>query len=453
MPHSSTWRELAPSPPALKVLERLGLRPDPLQLYSIEESSLALARERALSVEALFERCLSEPLTGELVNALAERLSVGESTFFRHPAHFAALEHVLLPALRPGRTGLKVLSAGCARGEEPYSLAITLARAWPQGLHRVLGLDVSGAMLALARQARFRPWSLRGNEPEALAPWLTPQEDGWVVGSEALRQKVSFLQGNLLELPPELERAGPFDLIFCRNVLIYFTARAGRAVAAGLSRLLAPGGYLVVGPADHDFCDGLTPCTVGEVHLYQAPAAPALEAPLGPAAAPRAPRILTPPAVNLPLPAEGPPVEPKVAVKEYETLLAEGRKSRDAGQAEEALRRFDQAISLLPERPEAFFEQALLLDAKGILHGARALLERVLYLDACFVPALVVLARILMRTGHRSRARSLLLQLDAALADLPPLAPLPSWQEMNAGSLQRSCRFLLSSAAVSQERA
>lgn len=439
-----------PGPLALAVLDHLGLRPDPPQVQALRHAARALARERGGSVESVLSRCLAEPPSSAQVFALAERLAVAESSFFRHPGHFLALERELLPQLRAsGKQGVSVLSAGCARGEEPYSLAITLARAWPSGRHRVVGLDLSAAMISAAKEARFRPWSLRGTTADQLAPWFEPTPDGGVEGTEGLKAQVTFLQGTLLELPDALRRMAPFDIIFCRNVLIYFRAAAGRDVIARLAALLAPEGCLFVGPADHDFCADLAVHQLGGVHLYRLAQSP--PSPLAPKALEPA---LTPPMLPQPsseAPERGPAAPAQPFEGDYAAMLERGRAARDAGQPEDALRAFDQAIRLVPDRPEAFFEQAVLLDARGFEAAGRELLERALYLDACFAPALLVLSRVLMRGGHRVRARALLSTLDTALAELPPWSPLPSCQELQAGAVRASCRALLDRLAAGEE--
>ncbi len=427
------------------LLAHLGLRADVATFVALGHVAEDLARAWQLSADALCARAVGEPITSELCLAFAQRLSVPESTFFRHPAHFEVLEKRIITELRARRGGpLRLLSAGSARGEEPYSLAISLERAWPGPSHRVLAVDVSQRSSEAAVQGRFRDWSFRGVDLPALAQWISPREPGWVV-AERLRAAVEFIQGNLLALPPQVVGAAPFDVIFCRNVLIYFSPEAGRRLVQQLAGLLAPDGYLFVGPADHDFCGELSPEQLEGNYLYRAATPRARPAQLLPEPEP----LLVPAPEPVPGQAGGsPPPAPRaeVAPRAYAPLLAQGQALRDEGRYEEAFQRFDEAVSGHPARPEAYFEQALLLAEKGLTAAARELLQRALYLDACFSPALLVLAKIYLREGQPQRAHAALTQLDASLHELDPVAMVAGWPEMSAGALKRVCRQLLDRA-------
>lgn len=136
----------------------------------------------------------------------------------------------------------------------------------------------------------------------------------------------------------------------------------------------------------------------------------------------------------------------------YDGLLAEGHTAVDAGKHEEALRKYDDAMRLCPERPEAYFEQAVLLTERGMLPAARELLDRALALDACFLPAMVLLARVHLRTGKAEKAQALLLQVVTALAELAHDTPLQGWPSMTAGALRKSCERLLRRGAIGEAR-
>ncbi len=428
-------------PAARSLADRLGLRAEARSLAAVAEAVARLSAERHLSGAEVYARCRTEPLDSGLVAQVAEHLSISESSFFRHQAHFEAIERTVIPAVRRARPdgGMRVLSAGCAKGEELYSLAIACERAWPGGRHRVVGVDLCEASLKAARAGRYRPWSLRGLDPTSLVPWLSPSGvDTWDV-SPALRARVELLYGNLLAPPAALIQRAPFDLIFCRNVLIYFSPAAGRTMVAGLARLLTSEGSLVVGPADHDFCSLQVSSLAQGVYFYGARTAG--EAQPVPVPMPSPPAPAPPPTVtplqSAPAPARAP------ATERYEELLGQGRDARDAGQAEGALQLFDQTIALIPARPEGYFEQALLLNERRLFEPARAMLERALYLDPCFVPAQVLLARVLGAAGQPGRARALLKDLESSLREAPAAQPVNGWAEMTAGALLKSCQRLL----------
>jgi len=186
------------------------------------------------------------------VAALVEQALVKETHFHRHLEQVELVTR-LLAAAPPARP-LSAWSAGCATGEEAYTLAMALCDAGrPDGLDRVLGTDVSARALEVARAGCYREWSLRGLPGPARARHFTATPEGLKVRDER-RAAVRFLQHNLLGLPPP---GGPFDLVVCRNVLIYFEPAAARAAMARLHAALRPGGLLVVGPLEEPLLAGL----------------------------------------------------------------------------------------------------------------------------------------------------------------------------------------------------
>jgi chemotaxis protein methyltransferase CheR len=170
--------------------------------------------------------------------------SIGETTFMRHPEQFNALKTIVpsLPGSRKGRP-LKVWSAGCASGEEAYSLAATL-KSYSNGV-RVLGTDINPESIDRAKRARYRFWSLRGLDVDQVQSWLHigPLE------IEVCTQIRSLVDFDLLNLAQDSYPSG-FDLIFCRNVLLYFCKDLVQKIFERLSDSLAPGGVLFIGYVD-----------------------------------------------------------------------------------------------------------------------------------------------------------------------------------------------------------
>lgn len=177
---------------------------------------------------------------------LVQALTINETYFFREPAQFAALEK-LLPQLAAQTQKVRLLSAGCATGEEAYSLAITAWRAL-QGQPKtieVLGVDIDEAALARAQEGLYGPWSFREDALIRVADFLKAEGDRWRVVPE-LRRLVRFERANLVEAVPE----GPFQVVFCRNVLMYLTPENRQAVVRRLTQQLAPDGVFFVGSAE-----------------------------------------------------------------------------------------------------------------------------------------------------------------------------------------------------------
>lgn len=195
------------------------------------------------TVEELLDRAARyDPV---ILDGLARAVSVGETWFFRQPEHFRFLRARLLPdLLRAGRERLRIWSAGCASGEEAWSLASTVADCAPGVPAEVLGTDLLIRNVEAARRGVYRPWSRRDVGP-ILHPLFAPG-DTFITIDPALRPLVRFERHNLLDPPPQ----GPFDLIFCRQVLIYFSPEAASHALAHLMSAVAPGGALVFGPLD-----------------------------------------------------------------------------------------------------------------------------------------------------------------------------------------------------------
>jgi chemotaxis protein methyltransferase CheR len=183
--------------------------------------------------------------SSEAQSSLLCNFAIGETSFMRHPEHFAAVR-ALLPALHQQRAGspLRVWSAGCASGEEAYSLAATLLAAGRSSFE-LFAWDLNPEAIARAMRGEYRPWSLRGVNVLATQDWLAPAPCGVRVESW-LQKLVQFAVGNLhADVYPE-----SLDVVFCRNVLLYFRRDAAAQVLARIARSLNPGGALILGHYD-----------------------------------------------------------------------------------------------------------------------------------------------------------------------------------------------------------
>jgi chemotaxis protein methyltransferase CheR len=210
---------------------------------------------------------LADPGQGRERAALIEVLRVGETRFFRHAAHVRALAGVVAPALAQslaaelaaapaGQRMVRAWSMGCATGEEAYTLAMILGAALGEQEVRVLGTDVSERALAVARAGVYTAEAVaRVPEPWRSASFVPAPGADRVQVAPALRRRVSFVRHNLLDRGDPEGWEGPatsagFDVIWCRNVLIYFTPEARRQVVARCARALAWRGFLFVGYAE-----------------------------------------------------------------------------------------------------------------------------------------------------------------------------------------------------------
>ena len=178
---------------------------------------------------------------GELAT-LIEAVRVGESRLFRHRPQIEVLAGVVAPALRArGRRAIRVWSAGCAAGEEPYTLAIVLSRALPDCALSIAATDVSGEALARARAASY-PRTALDHVPERYRDAFI--DDGAEIRvAPDIAARVRFERANLTTDPAPRD----CDLVWCRNVLIYFTAEARRKAIERLVAATVPGGFVFVG--------------------------------------------------------------------------------------------------------------------------------------------------------------------------------------------------------------
>jgi chemotaxis protein methyltransferase CheR len=177
------------------------------------------------------------------IAALVEHSVIRETAFWRHPEQLEALSRLVAGAPGP----LRIWSAGCATGEEPYSVAIALLEAGRLGRgDRIVATDLSGRALAAARAGVYGPRSLRKLPGHLVERWFGPGERRRLAGGA--RALVTFSPHNLVAgSAPE---GAPFDLVLCRNVLIYFAADVQERVLATLLEHLSPGGYLCLGHAE-----------------------------------------------------------------------------------------------------------------------------------------------------------------------------------------------------------
>src|SRR4051812_44560519 len=204
----------------------------------LQKTGIALG----ISADAAARRALAgDPVAyREVVSAV----TVGETYFFRHPEHFQLARHHASRANASGRPVRTAWSVGCATGEEAYSLALALSPLTPE--LRVHGSDISHEALEVARLGRYGSWSFRDGHPGELGD--VHQVGGqWEVGPR-LKAMVSFHEVNLAREPLTAPPGAPsVDVIFCRNVLLYFLPDHAARILSSLGGALAEGGLLVLG--------------------------------------------------------------------------------------------------------------------------------------------------------------------------------------------------------------
>ncbi|HEX8823708.1 MAG TPA: CheR family methyltransferase [Archangium sp.] len=319
-----------------------------------------------------------------LAKALLDAVLVGETYFFRHPEQFRFLASEAVPAaLRRGNGVLRGWSAGCASGEETYSIAACLLGMAPAGTRvEVLGTDLHEGRLEYARRGVYGNWSRREAGPLLYPVYQETAVEGRVSVLDHVRAVTRFTQGNLLE--PLAEVHGSFDVIFCRNVLTYFSPDAVQTALGHLARALVPGGFLLLGTVEVDHPPaGLVRVGLPELQAFRRPLPQELQAPPRPVARSpepaRAALRVTPP----PMPAPAPAPSPVHLHLEALQRIESGDETGAASTLEKLLEQFR---DYLP----GMLELALLRERAGAREAAFALMHTVRDIAARLPPDLTV---------------------------------------------------------------
>ena len=186
-------------------------------------------------------------LTGDLVarDEFLDRVTINVSNLWRNPEQWDRLQAEIVPALAASGT-LRAWSAGCSYGAEAYTLAAVCRLAAPTAVTTILGTDIDRRAIERARAGDFSAEDVRDAPPTALARFFEADGEHWRPGAE-LRALVSFELGDLLRLRPP---ASAYDLVLCRNTVIYFNEEVRDALHERLAATLRPGGVLVVGATE-----------------------------------------------------------------------------------------------------------------------------------------------------------------------------------------------------------
>ncbi len=231
---------------------RFGLTFEDSRLASVAEVLRRRGEATPGGLEAFLTRIEAATLWRDELRTLVSELTVPETYFFRNNDQFRALVGTALPervSARPAGARLRLLSAGCATGEEPYTLAILLRSELPGREATIRAIDLNPKVLEKAKIAHYSKWALRETPDDVRERWFRRDGQGFVLDA-GIRTMVTFEERNLAEDDRAFWQPGSFDVIFCRNVIMYMTIEAQRDVIARISRALAPGGFLFLGHAE-----------------------------------------------------------------------------------------------------------------------------------------------------------------------------------------------------------
>jgi len=225
----------------------------------LERGILNAARDFAFNdSEQCVQWLLSSTITKQQIEILASHLTVGETFFFREQKSFEALEKHILPAFINARRGtdqrLRIWSAGCCTGEEPHSIAISIAKLIPDLTEwniTILATDINPHFLKKATHAEYKEWSFRSTPPKIKESCFICKDRHYAILPH-LKKLVTFSYLNLAEdvYPSLVNSTNGMDIIFCRNVLMYFTPEQSAKVIKNLYHSLVDGGCLLTSPSD-----------------------------------------------------------------------------------------------------------------------------------------------------------------------------------------------------------
>ncbi len=363
---------------------------------------------------------------------LMNLVTINETSFFRFPAQFTAFRDVVIPEILDGRPKdaakqFRVWSAGCSTGEEPYTVGMTVLESALEGLgyrSDVVGTDVSTQALDRARAGIYPARAVANLQPSVVQRWFEPVNDGHRP-VKRVRDVVSFHFHNLIKEPYPLALMSNWDVIFCRNVTIYFRIESTKRVIDNFYEALNPGGYLFIGHSETltSVSERFEPVEIDGVFLYRKPLAKRgfrfddiaakrrQERPVAPRARrgdaepsarpKRVPRVVEqPPVAAPPVPA----ASPKLDSAGVADLVARAHDLLEQAQPREALVLAEQALAVQPENLDAHVVAAFALADVGDVEGAAEQARAVLAVNPLAAPARYILGVIAQQSGDLERA-------------------------------------------------
>ena len=438
------------------------------------------------------ERLIASPADRKMIEVLARHLTTGETYFFREKQVFLILKEKILPGLIRSRSAsgkiIRIWCAGCSSGEEPYSIAILLKQMLPD-IHdwniTIRATDINIDALLRAREGIFGEWSFRDTDPELRNSFFTTGEKGRFVINPEIKKMVSFAYLNLVSDPyPELaNNTNAMDIIFCRNVLMYFSPEQVESVTRRFHHALLDGGWFVTSVTETslNLTREFSGINLPEAIVYRKVSRDPDEVPhTGPASRsvtviPKIPRIISAragtrsvsPAVTVPVAARSVPAPKKpepvstitAALEHYKagryaevasacevlpdrekntgTMILLTRAYANQGQLDLAENWCRKAIASDRINPETHYLLASILQELGREEEAAESLQRVLYLDHTCILAHYDLGNISLRQGDKKKACLHFRTTEKILAKMPDNAVVPYSEGLNAAKLLR----------------
>ena len=438
-----------------------------LAYYADKDEQLAAHLARRMEGLALpdctsYIRLLqSDEIDGSELDNLIAMATIGETFFFRHHEAFDALRDVVLPdSIRRNQSirKLRIWSAGCSIGAEPYSVAILLKREFAHLLTgweiSIIATDINREFLDRARKGSYEDWAFRSVPEDIKRECFSRRGNSWEIDPQ-YQEWISFQYHNLVKDPcPSLRNhLDAFDLILCRNVTIYFSQRTVRNLVQELYFSLPADGWLLVGHSEPnvEVYRSFRAVNVPGAVLYQKvgeeSAASARTSPEPFSFVPQP--LILPPAPEPPLqrPPDFVPMRaaapaqkagPALPVNYSPTPdLAAIQKIADQGNLEEAARRCEKLLEREKLDPMTHFYYALILEQMGRRRETQESLRRAIYLDRNFIVAHYYLGLIQQRLAEPKEALRCFRNALNLLSGMPADRPIPAANEFSAAELKQ----------------
>jgi len=410
--------------------------------------------------------CIDTLLTGHMaddrLNQLIENITVGETYFFREPEAIEAIATTIIPAIvKRGERRLRIWVAGCATGEEAYTVAMLLHSRLP-GLSdwsiSILATDLNSAFLARAVKASYGSWSFRAIPSHYMSRYFTRRSDECFEVEETIRRMVRFENINLVNghFPSPLNGTEDCDLILCRNVLMYFAPETIRAITARLARSLVCNGWLIVSQTECG--DYFTTCfdtvQAGNIFLYRkkntpdTPASRLIGTGEPEAALPARfhgaplPLFATFPSANRDIPAthglkpDRETLSPAPEPPDHEESFRQAQCLADEGKLDEARLRCEEGLAANSLSFHGQYLHAVILQELEQWDDAHDALRRVLYLNPDFVMAIYMLGNIAHKRGNPREALMYFDKTARMLANYDDDHLLPEAEGLTVGHLK-----------------
>lgn len=384
-------------------------------------------------------------------------ITTGESYFFRDKGHFFLLKNTILPELikkKESQRSLRIWSAGCATGEEPYSVAILLDMLLPdlKGWDIfIIGTDINEESLKKAARGVYSPWSFRMVDKDIQEKYFKRHQDVWEI-HENIKKMVKFQYANLIEtgLFPQTPEICNMDIIICRNVFIYFKKEAVSSILNKFQRILNDGSYLVTGHSElygHDLTN-LCQIMFPESVIYKKTAALKVQT----AEITRLPKGIkdrkdsrnkeTPVAKSvLPVPGFS---KTKLLEDNYNSLCLIAQAYANSGDYERAVSACRRAININADSADPYLLLAHVAEARGDDEEAKDLFKKAIYLDPAFIAAYCELGGLYEKENDIPRARKARTTAIEFLKSLPSQAPVKPY-DITAGELLKYVEYLTGS--------